>query len=286
MKKVACWVLCGIIVFTISTLISYKHFSGSKSSSGHVAKLAIDKPTSDSKSKEASNETKNTESQDRPLYSKEVFLTIDDGPSYNNTPKILKTLEDNDVKATFFMIGKSAEELPGIVTMVNNAGMCIGNHSYSHDYKCYKDVETCLDDFNRSNDILERITNKKLKNFIRFPGGSDNQVSNSITMSNIRSTVVEKGFYYIDWNASFGDADSRSVTSQQIISNVMNQCRNNNFIVILMHDAPAKKSTAEALPEVIKYLKENGFVFRTFDDITPTEKNEMIKLRIINRGLK
>lgn len=283
MKKVISFVTAVIIIFAVSMFLSYKHFSEKNHVSEHALTI-----TNEKKNSESTNLAENTKEQvikDQPLYPKEVFLTIDDGPSQSNTPKVLKALMDNNVKATFFMIGKNAEELPYIVKEVDEAGMSIGNHSYSHDYKCYRQVENCLNDFNKSDEVIEKIINKKLKNYIRFPGGSDNEVSNRETMSQIRESIVEKGMYYVDWNVSFGDADAKVLSAAQIISNVENQCYNRSFVVILMHDAPDKKASAQALPFIIEYLKEKGFVFRTFDDLTPTEKDQMLKVKVLNRGL-
>ena len=221
---------------------------------------------------------------DKPLYNKEVFLTIDDGPSLNNTLRNLKTLKENGVKATYFVIGKQAEELPDIIKALYDSGMSIENHTYSHNYNSYKSEEACLNDFARCDKLLEKILNKKASKFIRFPGGSDNQVSNREVMSKIRKDIVDKGLYYVDWNVSAGDAEPIRLDSKDIIKNTIEQCSAKNFAVVLMHEAEDKRNTADALDTVIKDLKSKGFIFRTFEDITPTEIKEMVKLRIIDRG--
>lgn len=70
---------------------------------------------------------------------KEVFLTFDDGPCINNTRRILKILKDNNVKATFFVVGMKGEENPQILKEISDSGMSIGVHTYSHEYsKCIK----------------------------------------------------------------------------------------------------------------------------------------------------
>ena len=292
MKKNIYLTITGItILLTICFSVSYLYFSKSKPAAAKNSEIRVDNHfTENILSVAVPAVTLDTahvfEVEDRPLYPKEVFLTIDDGPSENNTLNVLDTLKENGVKATFFMIGKNAEALPQIVKAVNDAGMSIGNHTYSHDYKLYGTVDSCLNDFDKFNVTLDKVIGKKTTNFIRFPGGSDNQVSKSDIMSQIRSTAVAKNLFYVDWNVSSGDAAPAGLTTQAIINNITGQCSDKNFAVVLMHDAPDKKTTAEALPAVIKYLKEKGFVFRTFDDITPTEKNEMIKLRIVNRGIK
>lgn len=272
--------------FLISFFSSYYYFYEKYTSKTVVKKEEpYAKETKETKETSELTKTDNVEKlKDKPLYAKEVFLTIDDGPSSNNTLKNLKTLERNGVKATFFVIGKQAEKLPEIIKGLNDSGMSIVNHSYSHDYDSYKSEETCLNDFARCDSVLFKLLNKNPLKFIRFPGGSDNQVSKKEVMAKIRKDVVAKGLYYVDWNVSAGDAEPKKIGSKDIINNIMNQCKNRKFVVVLVHDAEDKKNTAEALDKVIKDLKSQGFIFRTFEDITPTEIKEMLNLKILNRG--
>lgn len=221
--------------------------------------------------------------QDKPLYAKEVFLTFDDGPS-TNTQKILDILNEKDVKASFFILGSSAEKYPNLVKTEYNAGMAVLNHSYSHNYSMYKSVDTCTADFQRNEAVLKNILGVQPLGFIRFPGGSDNRVSNSNTMKEIRNSFVNKGIAYVDWNVSSADAAAATVPMDAIKNNVIGQLSHRSFGVVLMHDASLKTTTVEALPQIIDYLKSQGFVFRTFNDLTPTEMSTMIKDRIVNRG--
>lgn len=225
-----------------------------------------------------------TKIQDRPLFPKEVFLTFDDGPS-TNTLKILKLLDDNKIKATFFVIGKNVDEHPELVKAEYLDGMSIMNHSYSHDYSIYKSIEASMEDFDKCNVSIKNAIGIEPHRFIRFPGGSDNQVSNHQIMASIREAVVAKGIEYVDWNTSSGDAAAVTVPAKNIESNLLNQLANRNFAVVLMHDVQSKTTTVEALPSVINYLIKQGYVFRTFDDLTPTEEQEMIKTGVINRGV-
>lgn len=241
--------------------------------------------TDDSKKLDNTESQKNAKIQDRPLFPKEVFLTFDDGPS-SNTLKILKILDENSIKATFFVVGQNVDKHPDLVKAEYSDGMSIMNHSYTHEYSNYKSVEACMADFDKCEAAIKNVINIEPKRFLRFPGGSDNQVSNNQVMASIRNTVVAKGINYVDWNTSSGDAASVTVPTKTIEGNILRQLSNCSFSVILMHDVASKTTTVEALPTVINYLKKEGFVFRTFDDLTPTEEKEMIKRGIINRGIK
>lgn len=219
---------------------------------------------------------------DGPITQKEIFLTIDDGPS-SNTTKIINILNENGIKATFFVVGKTAEKFPDMIKKLDENGMCVVSHTYTHDYKIYNSIATYMADLNQCNQVLKNLLGKEPVHFIRFPGGSDNRVSNLQTMKNIRQAVKDQGIYYVDWNVSSSDAAPGHVTAEQIENNMISQSRTRKFVVSLMHDAPGKDTTIEALPMVIKSLKEQGFVFRTFQDITPTEIKELEKLKVIYR---
>jgi peptidoglycan-N-acetylglucosamine deacetylase len=221
--------------------------------------------------------------KDKPLYKKEVFLTFDDGPSRNNTPQILKILKEHYVKGTFFIVGKNAEQNPDIVRSLHESGMSIIAHSHSHDYNIYKNTNSYLADLYKCNEVIKEITNEAPLPFTRLPGGSDNRMGNSGAMEKIRKVLKEKELSYVDWNVSSSDAAEATVAMSLIKENVISQCKYTSFAVILMHDSAVKTTTVEALPYIIRYLKNEKYVFRTFSDITNREYEEMVKRGIINR---
>lgn len=217
-------------------------------------------------------------------YKKEVFLTFDDGPCINNTKKIMNILKENDVKATFFIVGRKGEENPKILKELSDNGMSIGIHTYSHNYKeMYKNVDAYMNDLNKCGDVIKKITGKDPIPFVRLPGGSDNLVASASSLKNIKNTLNIKGYKYVDWNVTSGDADSHKVPVEKIKSNVINRSKDKKISVVLMHDTYYKHFTVEALPDIIKHFKNEGFVFRTFDNLTEAEEKEMIRLGIINR---
>lgn len=224
-----------------------------------------------------------TVSDDKPLDHKEVFLTFDDGPSVN-TEKILKILKEKQVKASFFLVGSNVDKYPDLVKAEYNDGMALLNHSYSHDYSMYKNTDTMIGDFDRTTDAIKNILGITPLPFIRFPGGSDNSYGGAEGMRNIRNRIHDKGITYVDWNVASGDADAVKIPADKIKNNVINQASGKTIAVVLMHDAAAKTTTVDALPDIIDNLKSKGFVFRTFKDLTPTEKNRMEKAGIINRN--
>ncbi|MDP4088130.1 MAG: polysaccharide deacetylase family protein [Bacillota bacterium] len=217
-----------------------------------------------------------------PLYEKEVYLTFDDGPSKQNTMKILDILNKNGVKASFFIVGTEAEKNKEIVERLNQYGMCILPHSYSHKYSIYQNLAAYFEDLNRDVAVIRNLTGKRTAPYLRMPGGSSNTAAKGGTAGLIKAALKGRGLKYVDWNVNSLDAEKATVDAEKIKNSVIRSCKNLKFAVILMHDAPTKVTTVQALPDIVSYLKKNGFVFRTFDDITTEEERELMKRKIID----
>jgi peptidoglycan/xylan/chitin deacetylase (PgdA/CDA1 family) len=193
-----------------------------------------------------------------------AYLTFDDGPS-DNTVKILDTLKENNIKATFFVNGHP--ERKEIYQRIVNEGHVIGNHTYSHDYAAlYKTIDGFMNDKQKLDDFLYGITGVKPQ-ILRFPGGSNNQVSYNYGgtdfMDRVTKYIKQSGIKYFDWNVSSTDASVTTQDEDTIISEVLKGAKNKKQAIILMHDSNPKTTTALALPAIIKGLKEQGFKFST-----------------------
>lgn len=191
-----------------------------------------------------------------------AYLTFDDGPS-PNTVKILDFLKANNIKATFFVLGK--ENQGDIYRRIVNEGHTIAIHSNTHDYaSIYQTVDTFMADVKALSDLIEKETGVKT-DVLRFPGGSNNTVSyrygGSDLMDKITKTVEGAGYAYFDWNIDSFDAAKGLQDEKVIINSVVENAKNTNNAVILMHDAAPKTTTVSALPEIVEGLKQQGFVF-------------------------
>lgn len=200
-----------------------------------------------------------------PSGSKVCYLTFDDGPS-KNTPKILDILKNYNAKATFFVIN-SADI--GYIQRIHDEGHTVGLHTASHDYSSiYSSVDAYFNDLKQISDKVESIIGIR-PTVMRFPGGSSNKVSAKYCtgiMTQLVTLVPQSGYSYFDWNVSSGDADSATPSYTYIRNNVLNNARNKNSICVLMHDASAKTTTVQALPEIIEGLANMGY---TFEALTP-----------------
>ena len=190
---------------------------------------------------------------------KVIYLTFDDGPG-PYTSRLLDTLALYNVKATFFVVGYK-DNYNDIITREYNEGHTVGLHSYTHKYEViYQSVEAYMNDLMLIKDKVKNLTNYD-SYVIRFPGGSSNTVSkryNVGIMTTLTSKVSELGFRYFDWNISSGDAGG-TTSSYQVYLNVINNLKENEPNVILMHDI--KSYTVDAIPKIIEYGLANGYTF-------------------------
>ena len=199
---------------------------------------------------------------------KRVFLTFDDGPSTTVTPLILDLLAEKNIKATFFVLGSRVDMNPSLVKREYDEGHFIANHGYSHKYgDIYSNTQAVLDEYNKANDSIKKaIGNENYNSLVfRFPGGSSGGPYHDIKQE-AKEFLKQNGIASVDWNALTNDAAGAN-TKEKIMENFYNTIQNKTSIVILMHDASDKILTYECLPEMIQYLKDNGYEFKTMYDV-------------------
>lgn len=198
-----------------------------------------------------------------------IYLTFDDGPSIDITPKILDLLKRRNVKATFFILNyEDAKE--AIVKREAAEGHTVAIHGYSHDYKTiYKSEAAYMQNLTLLQDKIKKSTGQTAV-ITRFPGGSSNTVSrfNPGIMTRLTKEVVRSGYRYFDWNVTSGDAGG-NLTVQQIYDNVTKSLSKSRMNVVLMHDFSGNYNTLNALDLIIDYGIENGYTFCAITENTP-----------------
>ena len=194
-----------------------------------------------------------------------IYLTFDDGPHEGTTDVILDILKEENVKATFFVTNSGPDDL---IVREYNEGHAIALHTSSHDYKyLYSSSDNYFNDLYSVQDRVYRLINKKVTT-IRFPGGSSNTISRKYSpgiMSYLTQEVLKRGFRYYDWNLSSGDAGEVH-TSEDVYNMVVSRLSHDRVNMILMHDI--KTYTRDALRDIIRYAKDNGYTFDIIDDNT------------------
>lgn len=208
---------------------------------------------------------------DSKLSGNKVYLTFDDGPSIF-TDEILDILGEYNVKATFFVIGKTDEESKRLYQRIVNEGHTLGMHSFSHDYKkIYNSLEDFEKDFTKLRDLLYDTTGY-FPNIYRFPGGSGNNVSGEDVSVFIEYLNKESVVYY-DWNVINGDATGKALTAEESYDNVLNGVKLHNRSIVLMHDTDKKESTVHSLENILKTLTENNAKLLPLnDDVIPIQQ--------------
>ncbi len=205
-----------------------------------------------------------------------IYLTFDDGPS-SNTAAILDILNQYDVKATFFVVGKTDDSSRQAYRRIVDEGHTLAMHSYSHRYhEIYQSVESFSSDLTRLQEFLYEETGIWCT-YCRFPGGSSNTVSN-VDMQELITYLDEQNITYFDWNIASGDAVSGALSVEQIVENCLAGVSGKRTGIMLLHDAAEKHSTVEALPYIIEGLlaMENVQILPISDDTVPVRHMEAL----------
>ena len=216
--------------------------------------------TKDRSGNEETTIRKVTVKKDRDYDRKVVYLTFDDGPS-SHTDKILDILNKYNAKATFFVTGNNQKH-NDVLKRIVDQGSVVALHTYTHDYaKVYASEEAYFDDLQKISDMVKKATGVESK-LIRFPGGSSNTVSAQYCpglMTKLTKDVQEKGYQYFDWNCDSTDASGNNIPAETLVKNATSSTA--QHINILMHDTDAKGTTVDALPDIIKHYRSQGYAF-------------------------
>ncbi|MCS4518162.1 polysaccharide deacetylase [Clostridium botulinum] len=202
-----------------------------------------------------------------------AFLTFDDGPSTTVTPKILDVLKAYNVKATFFLIGKSINSNEASKILVKRTfkeGHALGNHTYSHNYKSLYpenkiNVDYFIEDVEKTNTAIKNIIGQDFNTrVLRMPGGyMSREYYKDPNLAELNNRLKDKDIYSIDWNAYDFDSEGKKKNAQELLKEVKKSVGTKEKVVILMHDTYSKEETAKALPQIIEYLRNQGYEFKT-----------------------
>ncbi|MCB0536932.1 MAG: polysaccharide deacetylase family protein [Bacteroidetes bacterium] len=183
---------------------------------------------------------------------KQIALTFDDGPSLQST-ELLQLLKEENVKATFFCIGKNIAEYPNIFKQMDTDGHVLGNHSYYHhnnfNLQSAKKVQAELE---KTNDIIKQSIGK-IPLLFRPPNG----VSNPMLAKALKQTTLQS----VGWNVRSFDTFYKN--PEEIFSRIKDKI--NNGSIILMHDT--MPHTKILVSKLIKYAKEHNYTFVGVDEI-------------------
>lgn len=198
-----------------------------------------------------------------------VALTFDAAWGNQDTETLCKILKENGATATFFLVGQWVDKYPESVKQIDDYGYEIGNHSNTHPYFSKISKNEIVNEVTACNEKISALTGKTPSVF-RMPYGDYNNTA--------ISTVGELNMYSVQWTCDSKDW-MKNATADSIVQNALKKLQPGS--IILFHNAATY--TPQALPEVIKRLKAEGYTFCTVsqliykDNYTINHAGEQIK---------
>lgn len=181
-----------------------------------------------------------------------VALTFDDGPTVGITDQVLDILQENEIVASFFLIGQQiTDETRYLVKRAHDMGCSIENHSKTHQSMPKQSRQEILEEIQYTTDLIEEITGEKPE-FFRPP---------FIDYDQKMYDLIDLGFI-----CGYGCEDwVPSVTAQERIDRVLHDA--NPGFIILLHDMAGNTNTIEAIKTIIPELKKQGYEFVTVREL-------------------
>lgn len=191
---------------------------------------------------------------------KVVALTFDDGPYPPYTDQVLDILKENNVHATFFVVGKNAAKHPDLIRRINAEGHQLGNHTYNHIDLLKADRKLIEREVDSTNNVIRDIIGQ-FPHVVRPPHGFRDPV--------VMEVMAERGFKVVEWSVVSRDWTKPGV--EAIVNRTVSKVKNGS--VILLHDgdgvasADSRAQTVEATRHIIQQLTAQGYKFVTVDEI-------------------
>lgn len=195
--------------------------------------------------------TANAAKKKLPIYcvetdKRQVSISFDAAWGADDTDKLLQILKDNDVKATFFMCGYWVDKYPEEVKKIAAAGHDLGNHSSTHPHMSQLSLEQIKNELLKTHDKVKTLTGVDM-NLFRPPFGEYN--------NNVITAAQQTNYYTIQWDID--SLDWKELGVEHEVNKVLNHKHLGNGSIVLFHNDA--KFTPEALPTIIKGLKDKGY---------------------------
>ena len=192
---------------------------------------------------------------------KPIALTFDDGPWPHTTGQVLDILKKNNVKATFFVVGRQVQTYPQILKRIVADGHTLGNHTWSHQYHRY-DSAGAAREIDRTTQLVYKLTGIETVLF-RPPGG--------ILNNGLAAYAQQKKYAVVMWSAD--SLDWRYGPPSTLTNRVLKEASAGG--IVLMHDGGGNRAkTVQALPQMIAQLKKRGYTFVTVQELMEMQNKE------------
>lgn len=187
---------------------------------------------------------------------KVIYLTFDEGYENGYTSQILDILKANDVTAAFFVTKSYIESCPDLVNRMVEEGHIVGNHSSTHPEMAGLSSDEILAELNGCADAFQKVTGVEMPRYFRPPSGV-------YSIHSLAQTQAA-GYKTIFWSFAYQDWDTENQPGVQAAYDmVMNHYHNG--CIMLLH--AVSQSNTEALDQMLKSLKAQGYVFLSLDQL-------------------
>lgn len=203
------------------------------------------------------DETIIEEPEEPHIYDGVAYLTFDDGPVPNITPQILDILKENDVKATFFVIGSYAKRYPELVKRAHDEGHTIGLHSYTHQKSMFNSLTAFKEEVDKNYDVVYDITGEAPK-FFRVPYGTKLKQAYA-------DYLTEKGLSVIGWNCESYDSRTFTTKPEELVQAVKDTMGKKKDVTVIMHDTYGKQKTVDALSDIIGHFNNINYELKRYE---------------------
>ncbi len=191
---------------------------------------------------------------------KTIYLTFDEGYENGYSEKILDILKENDVKAAFFVTKSYIRDNTELIKRMVAEGHVVGNHSVTHPDMTKLTDEQIASEIQECAAYFKEVTGQEMPHFFRPPEGV-------YSIHSLEQTQAQ-GYKTIFWSFAYGDWDVNNQPGKQAAYDmVMNNYHNGS--IMLLH--AVSQSNTEALPDIIKSLREKGYTFMSLEDLPEKE---------------
>ena len=178
---------------------------------------------------------------------KTIYLTFDDGPHPLITPKVLEILRKYNAKATFFCIGNNVKKYPETLELIKREGHSVGSHTFNHENGWKTKTDDYVKSFQASNELIHSNLFRPPHGKIKYSELKKLQTSNS-KLQTIAWTVIA-----YDWD--------HALSPENVYQNVIKNASNGS--IVTFHDSlKAYNNMISALPRVLDYYSQKGFIFK------------------------
>jgi peptidoglycan-N-acetylglucosamine deacetylase len=206
-----------------------------------------------------------------------VALTFDDGPS-PDTLEILDCLRVENVKATFFLIGREVEKFPEVAQRIANDGHEIGNHSYSHPIFLFCTSGKTRRELEKTQKIIKRATGIEPQ-IARPPCG--------VRSPAYFAATGKLGLQTVQWSDT--GFDWKKISAERIAENVLETVQSDS--IVLLHDGDSagknnRRATTEALPLILRGLREKGLRVAPLGEVCPEIYDRKLNQEVFPRSFR